>query len=130
MRTRVWLALAAALTTAGQCVEVSGDRVRAGDLAPFVPEFSGSAPETEVAISPLPGTVRHLRAADLSHSVGSPVASGVCVVRQTRALTTDEVTAAMRKSIADPEVRISLVDHSRSPVPPGVVEFPLSGLAA
>ncbi len=123
------LSVAAALVAAGQCIEVAGDRVRASDLAPVIPEFSGVAPETEIAISPLPGAVRQLRAADLSRVLGSPVAAAACVVRKTRELSADEVLSAMRTSIPDTGVRLSIVDFSRTPVPPGTVEFPLSGLA-
>jgi flagella basal body P-ring formation protein FlgA len=129
MKYLVCLGIAVALTAAGQCVEVAGDRIRAGDLASSVPEFSHRPPEAEVAISPLPGSVRHLRAVELSRVLGSPVKVDICVVRMTRTLTADEISAAMRSSIPDPSIRLSVVDYSHSPVPPGAVEFPLSGLA-
>jgi flagella basal body P-ring formation protein FlgA len=126
----VCLGIAAALTAAGQCIEVAGDRIRAGDIASSVPEFANRPPDTVIAISPIPGAIRHLRAIELSRVLGSPVAGEVCVVRRMRPLTVDEITAAMRSSIPDPNVRLSVVDYSHSPVPPGPVEFPLSGLAA
>jgi flagella basal body P-ring formation protein FlgA len=128
MRYLLCLGIAGALTAAGQCIEVAGDRIRAGDIASSVPEFSNRPPDTEIAISPLPGAVRQLRAVELSRVLGSPVAGGVCVVRRTRTLTVDEIVAAMRGSISDPNVRFSIVDFSHSAVPLGVVEFPLSGL--
>jgi len=129
MRHIVCLGLAAALIAAAQCVEVAGDRIRAGDIAASVPEFSNRPPEMEIAISPLPGAVRHLRAVELSHVLGSPVSDGVCVVRRMRRLNVDDIAAAMRSSIPDPNVRLSVVDFSHSAVPLGIVEFPLSGLA-
>jgi flagella basal body P-ring formation protein FlgA len=125
----VCVGIAAALTAAGQCIEVAGDRIRAGDIAASVPEFSTFPSDTEIGISPFPGAVRHLRAVELSRVLGSPVAGEVCVVRRTRTLSVDEIAAAMRSSIPDPNVRLLVVDYSRSPVPPGTVEFPLSGLS-
>jgi flagella basal body P-ring formation protein FlgA len=125
----VCLGIAAALATSGQCIEVAGARIRAGDIASSVPELSNIPPDTEIGISPLPGAVRHLRAIELSRVLGSPVAGEVCVVRRMRPLTVDEITAAMRSRIPDPNVRLSVVDYSHSPVPPGAVEFSLSGLS-
>ena len=57
MRYLLCLGIAGALTAAGQCIEVAGDRIRAGDIASSVPEFSNRPPDTEIAISPLPGAV-------------------------------------------------------------------------
>jgi flagella basal body P-ring formation protein FlgA len=129
MKQVVCVGIAVALTAAGQCIEVAGDRIRAGDIASSVPEFSHRPPDTEIGMSPSPGSVRHLRSIELTRILGSPVAGDICVVRLTRTITTDEITAAMRSSIPDASVHLSVVDFSRSPVPPGAVEFPLSGLA-
>jgi flagella basal body P-ring formation protein FlgA len=129
MKNILCLGIAGALAAAGQCIVVAGDRIRAGDIASSAPEFSHRPPDTEIGISPLPGSVRHLRSTELTRILGSPVAGEICVVRLTRTLTADEITTAMRSTIPDTEVRLSVVDYSHSPVPPGAVEFPLSGLA-
>jgi flagella basal body P-ring formation protein FlgA len=128
MIPRIWLALAAVSIARAQCIEVTGDRVRAVDIAQAIPAFSALPGETEVAISPAPGVRRDIRPIELSRVLRSPVEGGICVTRRMRTLALDEVEEALRKTVNDSEVRISVVDYIRTPVPDGKLVFPLSGL--
>jgi flagella basal body P-ring formation protein FlgA len=124
MRCAFGMALISAATLCAQCIEVPGDRVHASDLAAFVPGFSSLPPETEVAISPVPGITRKIAAAQLSRALGAPVTEDVCVKLTVRLLTAVEITAALRKTLQDGEVKLSLLDYTRAAVPEGPIEFP------
>ena len=107
-----------------QCIEAPGGRVRAGDLAGTLPAFAWLPPETEIAISPMPGITRRISAAQLSRVLGVTVAGDICVKRAARFLTSDEITAALRKNLQGDKVKLSLLDYSRAPIPEGPLEFP------
>jgi flagella basal body P-ring formation protein FlgA len=129
MSSAIWIALISAATVCAQCVEVSGDRVRAGDLAGTLSAFASLPPETEIAISPMPGITRKIEAATLSRALGTTVAADVCVKRATRFLTADEITTALRKALQDDEAKLSVLDYSRASIPEGQIDFPRSGLS-
>ena len=129
MNCAIWIALISAATAGAQCVEISGDRIRARDLAGALSAFAALPPETEIAISPVPGVTRKLPAAQLSKALGAPVAADICVKRVTRSLTVDEITAALRKSLQDDEAKVSILDYSRASIPEGQLDFPRSGLS-
>ena len=123
------LLLAACLPLAG-----AGDRITAGDLAAAEPAFAALAPETPLANSPQPGTRRMFPVAELErlgaqHGLALAPHAPVCLEDSVAPLDSEKLLAAMRASLALPDARIELVEFSRYPVPRGVIEFPLAGLA-
>ena len=131
---RILLALAAAVSAAGGCIPVPGDRILARDLADAWPAFAAVAGETVVAFAPAPGVRRAMGAGELVRlanrfNVHATGAAEVCFERPMTTLTEAEVLATMRASLAAyPEARIEIVALSRYPVPRGEVVFRAQGL--
>lgn len=90
-------------------VEVSGDRIRAGDLAAAAPAWAAVDPDLELARAPVPGAVRAASRAELAmwaRSAGVDVApeaqpAQVRFVRAVRRLERDEVARLLARATAD-----------------------------
>jgi flagella basal body P-ring formation protein FlgA len=126
-----FILLAALAPACAQCLPVSGERIRAGDMARAVPAFAGIAPELDLGSAPGGGARRTYSAAELARlarSYGLAVEPGMeaCFARPVETLTGDRVAAAL--GAAMPAARIEVVEFSHQPIPPGVLRFPLSGL--
>lgn len=126
----MWIAMLLILESG--CVPVSGDRIVAADLAPFIEAFRSLDPGRVVAYAPLPGLQRRLTRRELLAAAGSATGAGqlpvsICVVRAAGRIDVAEVAAAMRKSLpADAELEI--LRAPAWPLPAGRPEFPLTGL--
>jgi len=122
------------------CIAVPTDRIVARDLWASIPLFQALDPETVIAFSPFPGTERVLSSRDivlaarrhgLTFPAGQP-APNLCVGRVVRALSIEEVRAALRSAINDPaerlEIDLEILDFSNKPLPPGRLVFQLAAL--
>ena len=114
------------------CVAVRGERIQVSDLAQAVPALAVLDPNKTLGFSPAVGSRRLITGAEIRKLLGESglgtTAADICVVRQTRVISAGEILAALRQSLNDPEVNLSVVDFSREPVPEGRVVFPASGL--
>lgn len=135
IRSALQFVLAAQLAAAPACVTTSGDRILAGELAAELSEFSALPADTALGYAPAFGAKRVLgpeqlvRLAKL-HGVELTDGKVICVERATRILNPEELLAAMRATFGAQNVRLSIVDFSRTPVPFGETVFPRQGLPA
>src|SRR5512140_1028386 len=135
IRGALQFVLAAQLAAAPVCIVTSGDRILAGDVAAQLSEFSALPPETALGYAPAFGAKRVLPAEQLvrlarQHGVEIAAGKDICVERATRFLNPEELLAAMRATFGAEDVRVSISDFSRTPVPPGETVFPRPGLPA
>jgi flagella basal body P-ring formation protein FlgA len=135
MRRALQLGLAAQLAAAAACITTSGERILAGDVAKELSEFSAVPSATALGYAPAFGARRVLRAAQLvrfagQHGVELATTKDICVERATRTLHSEDLLAAMRGAFGTENVRLSILDFSRNPVPPGETTFPRLGLPA
>jgi len=133
MRTIAILFLASTLSRA-DCIQLSSDKIVAGDIAKVVPVFQILDPQTPIGFAPLPGVQRVLSPRDLALAArryqldtGTQLPS-VCVERAVRPLSRDDVLAAVRQALALPDAHLELLDFGGQPAPPGQLEFLLPAL--
>ena len=123
---------------AAACIAVPSDRILARDLAPSVALFQALDPETVLGYAPWPGTQRVLTSHDLVLAArsaglllpGSPLPS-VCIERLVRALSIDDVRAALLEALAiqdHPEIHLEVLGFTNKPLPPGRLVFQLAAL--
>jgi flagella basal body P-ring formation protein FlgA len=132
-----WIVLLAIEPAFCGCIQISGEEIRARDLAPVVEAFAEADPEAILALTPSPGVRRVFTLRDLMSAAhrtgvadnGLPVA-GVCLERALGQVTEQDLYAAMTAAFAGRKVEIGIVDYSRYGVPPGRLVFQLSGLSA
>lgn len=114
------------------CLPVGAtDRITTADLAQALPEWASIQPPKEVALAPMPGVVRMVRATEIARFAGRfglepSGARDVCFVRPVAPLDPARVLESMQARL--PEARVEIVEVSRLPVPEGALDFPLSGL--
>ena len=113
---------------APKCLAVEGEHIVAGDLAASLPAFGRLAPETPVALTPMPGVRRVFRWFELASlakryglEAGSP--SDACFERRMESLDRDKVLEEMRRALGLKEARIEIVESSPDAVPHGRLEF-------
>lgn len=114
------------------CLPVTGDRILGRDLAAADPQFSALPASLQIAIAPAPGVPRTFTAAELqriaqTNDVTLSNPAGLCFATPTHSPTETEFLGSMRQSLPT-STSLSIVEMSRSPVPPGKIEFPLTGL--
>jgi flagella basal body P-ring formation protein FlgA len=135
MRTLLlWLSIAASAPGA-ECIAITGDNIVVRDLARAIPEFGAASPEQVISFAPIPGMVRVFKAADiarLAHRLHTPLGEGaqpdVCFISVAAVLTEDQVRTAILAAIPLSVTSLKVLDFSRSPMPPGRLEFKESGL--
>lgn len=135
IRGALQFVLAAQLTASPACIMTSGDRILAGEVAAELSEFSALPSDTALGYAPAIGAKRVLQAEQLvrfarEHGVELINGKDICVERAARLLNPEELLAAMRATFGAQDVRLSIVDFSRTPVPPGEVVFPQQGRPA
>lgn len=116
------------------CVPVEGDRIRGRELAVADAAFAGVAPDADVAPAPLAGMRRVLPPLEVERlarrwgvDVGPP--RQVCFERVSRLLDEVELLQTLEAAL-EGRARVELVDHTRTPVPLGHLEFTREGLDA
>jgi flagella basal body P-ring formation protein FlgA len=131
----IWTAmLSVALQTAG-CLPVSGDVIRAADLAQAAPAFAAVPAETSFGYAPTPGAIRTFHAADLEREarrVGITLgaAQDVCFEWPLSVPSRERFLQAMQEALKIPDARIEIVETSRHPAPPGPLVFSRASLRA
>ena len=118
---------------ASDCIQVSGDQIRTGDLARAVPQFAAIHADAFVGYAPAPGIQRVIAGAELRRIAGryglqGDIREDVCFQLETEILTEERVNAALREAVGDDRISIELLEFSRYPVPKGTLDFPRSGL--
>jgi flagella basal body P-ring formation protein FlgA len=114
------------------CVAVAGDRILAGDLAPYVQAFAGLDPQTVIGYAPLPGLERRLTRNDLQRALGEQGSAGnlpasLCVVRLATRVDAEVVRKEMQARLPE-DAQLDLVEWSSAALPAGRPEFALTGL--
>lgn len=137
--TRLLILACSAVSLWADCLLVTGDRIRAADLAAALPAFAALPPDLPLAYAPAVGMERLFRAAEIEriarkHNLPQnlPLAGtpDICVEQARLILTPEEILAAMRATPGLPAAaRIEIVDFARHAVPRGTLEFSLSGLS-
>jgi flagella basal body P-ring formation protein FlgA len=135
MRTVAIFAAVAGLAPAA-CIGVPSSNILARDLATTVPLLRALDPGTIISFAPFPGTVRVLSSHDVvltarRYGLAFPAgetAPTVCVERIVRALSPEEVRAALLLALDAADVRLEVLAFSKQPLPPGRLEFPRAGL--
>jgi flagella basal body P-ring formation protein FlgA len=114
------------------CVQIAGDRITAGDLAPVIEAFERLDPSTPLGYAPMIGVVRWLGRKDLAAPFGGAESApelppGVCVVRKTVLPDESVLAAAMRKALP-PDASVSILRGPAGAVAEGELLFPCSGI--
>lgn len=137
---KAWLLAGAALLVANtlpaaaDCLPVSGDRITLADLAPALPVAALDDATRRVGFAPRPGVRRTLLfrewAGTRPRLAGEPFE--LCVIGESRPLTTEAVRAALQKAFAGfaapPDIDIE--ELPRGAVPAGTIQFPEANLRA
>jgi len=125
-----WASLAQA-----ECIEVDSPKIRAGDLAEAVPLFQGVDATAMVGFSPVPGAERVLSGRELALfaerqgvQAQAGAISNVCVKRRIRPLSREDLQNAMMRTLQDGSIQVELLAYSNQLLPPGRLEFKLTGL--
>jgi flagella basal body P-ring formation protein FlgA len=129
--TLIEMCLAAALP--GACVQVSSDKILVRDLLAAAPALQGVDSETPVGFTPLPGTQRVIFGRELTliarrHGLTLTDAPDVCVERELRSISADEMQAALTAALGIPDAQLELVEFSTQPLPLGRLDFQRSAL--
>lgn len=119
--------------TFAACLALSpgSSQILARDLAPAWPALGALAPDTPLALAPMPGVARIFRPLELHqlavrwHLSQAP-GTQLCVARPVKTLSHERLLEAMRRSW--PTAAIEILDFSRQPAPDGLLEFPKSAL--
>ena len=115
--------------THSECLALSGSRVLAGDLAKRDVRFLALPPEMEFGYLPDPGERRTLVL---------PSGETLCIERSSRVLDEDAIRAALAlpndanledANRENTRIEAMILDYSRTPVPDGILDFPLSGIS-
>jgi len=119
------------------CLAITGEDIRARDIAHLVPAFTEANPDLILALSPAPGVRRVFSLRDLASaaqragvSAENLPGNGICFERALHRLTEQELTEAMLESFPDEPVDIAIVDYSRYGIPAGRLVFQLASLNA
>ncbi len=118
------------------CIAVPSGNILARDLSQAIPPFEALDPDVVLSFAPFPGTVRVLSSHDvlllgrrygLAFPPGEPAPS-VCVERMVRALSPQEVKAALVSALDLADASLEVLEFSNQALPPGRLEFSRAGL--
>lgn len=119
------------------CITVEGDRIAGRDLTRFDPAFSALSPDLYFSYAPPVGKQRNVSATELS---GWAASNGlafkanvpVCFERTAYVLTPADAAAKIQQTFGQifQGIKVDVVEVCKCNVPPGVLEFPLTGAAA
>jgi flagella basal body P-ring formation protein FlgA len=118
------------------CIQVSGDKIHAGDLAKHVDAFRSINANVEIGFAPLPGGRRTITAGELQriaakNGIKETIQSDLCVQLQTRPLQPQELKQAIELELQNQGITnatVEVLDFSHYEVPEGRLEFTKSGL--
>ena len=120
--------------TAEACVVITGDQITGRDLANALPQLASVPADATFGYAPAPGVERSFSAGELQrlanrYGVNAKITTSVCFGWQVNKLSREQISAAIRKSLAGHEVELEIVDQSHSSTPQGELVFPLQGLS-
>ena len=134
MRTILIAVVFAGLADAG-CIVAPSEQILARDVRDALPFLQGLDPATVIGFSPRPGVQRVLSARELilvaqKHGIdlSDTTVSSICVEREVRPISPEEMRVALLAAIGATEVELELMDFSREPYPPGRLEFRAANL--
>lgn len=115
------------------CLEPSGNRIVAADLAQELPEFRALPPDKVLGYAPRPGAIRRFTPSELAQWL--PPGSAALILRDTPLCMqwqlvrpdADAFRAAMRAALPE-DSQMAVLETSELPVPKGQVHFPVAGL--
>lgn len=130
---RLWTLLLVTAAAWG-CSAIDTDRITAKDLAAAHSDFAGLTPSLDLGPAPAAGSRRTLRALDLGriareHGGVLTKTSEVCFERIATQLSAERLLPVLRSSMSTP-ADIEILDYSRTPLPSGQLDFPVSGLTS
>jgi flagella basal body P-ring formation protein FlgA len=130
-----WFVFLTMFPSAGSCQAIHADQIVGADLARALPAFGRIPGDAVIANSPAPGDVRAFAFPELTrigrrYGADVPANSRTCFEWNMRALSEDDVRAAIRETLRFPDARIDVLAITRPKAPEGRLIFPLSGLAA
>ncbi len=116
------------------CQDIGGERILGADLARALPAFAGIPRDAVIGFSPAPGAPRVLGSSELArigkrYGISAPADARACFEWKLAPLTDDQVRSAMRRALDALQACVDVLAVSKSRVPEGKVEFPLSGLS-
>jgi flagella basal body P-ring formation protein FlgA len=116
------------------CQVIEGDRILGKDVAAASAVFAALDANLNIGAAPLVGVERVLRpdelvrlAKQMNIALDAPPAA-ICFERATTPLTAEALLPVLQKALALDEAKIEVQDFSRFGVPPGIFDFPKSGL--
>ncbi|MBZ5610067.1 MAG: flagellar basal body P-ring formation chaperone FlgA [Acidobacteriia bacterium] len=129
-----WLLLLGMMQLSSACQNISGERILGEDLARALPVFASMPADAVIGYSPAPGAARVVRFPELKrigmkYGISAPHDSRACFEWKLATLTEGAVRSAMLRSLNAPQARVDVLAVSKSQLPDGKLEFPLSGLS-
>jgi flagella basal body P-ring formation protein FlgA len=117
------------------CLPVTGDVIRAADLAPAAPVFSTVPADTRIGYAPAPGATRRFKVTDLEREarhldIELGEANDVCFQWPLSVPSEERFLEAMTNALDLPGAKIEIEETSRHPAPPGRLVFSRSSLRA
>ena len=124
---------------AAVCTPIRSDQILAADLSRSIPEFAAAPRDAVIGYAPVPGSRRTFHASELKRlamKFDVRLASSdrqACFEWQLRSISREDVTSAMRESLAlaDPAIdgaHIEILEIGTRVAPLGKIVFPLTGL--
>ncbi len=108
---------------------------RRDELATAVPLFQTLDPATVLGFAPLAGTQRVLSGHELrliarQHGLdaGEQPIPDLCISRLMQLVTREQIEKALESALDMPDAKIELLEFTSQPLPPGRLEFKLTGL--
>ena len=132
MRFLLLLFLVLPAVVSGRCLPVTGDRILGANLASADAKFASLPATLQLGYTPAPGASRVFTALELqriarANGIQSTNFTDVCFEIPVHVPTDAEFVEAMHPALPA-EASLRLVDMSRTAIPSGKLQFPLSGL--
>ena len=111
------------------CLAISTDKVLAKNIAEREPDFAGLDPDLQFTFAPLPGIQRVLSRQELAAFLRrngakpSDLLQDLCIERETARIKETDLSTAIRAAVKIADVHVQILDYSRQPMPPGVLQF-------
>jgi flagella basal body P-ring formation protein FlgA len=134
MKITLLFVLAVSPCVFAECLPVTGDRILGRDLALADPQFSALPASVIVGSAPVPGSKRVFASAELfriarANNIQLVQPKEVCFEVPLQTLVDEDFASAMRQALPA-GTEVTILDRSRTDVPPGDIVFHPNGLAA
>ena len=128
------LPLLLAMLQGRPCLPVQAEHIYGRDLAAADSAFAGMAPDKEVGFAPSPASTRVFYPAELrmiatqNHIELAKTPDSICFQWPLAVPAKDALMASMSKALGARAAHIEITEQSETPVPPGALAFPMSGI--